>query len=450
MTQQRSVCLIFAVLSTTALADVTLIPPILLPVGSVTNYAPLINSQANIFQNNLDITNSTSVSFTSMLYAGNTIPPTAPLSDVGPGIINQPAAIAYSFGGDPISISGQLSSHIFDVGSTTYLSMDPSFAVKITSGTSGAFPLTVSALPTELKVQATDLLINRLLTTVRTDPANVGKSEHDIAALAWGAVVDYRQRQFTGTNGEFSFLKGADIDMLSGADHFLQAYDVGTGNTVAENPLTAGILGGIIDPVYNVGKLITGSNFFKVDGGTQSPANFDFWALDGAVAATKVQLGGAPPGGTTVQQPVSTDGPTSDFVEEGPGPFLVDPAGAGGFEYTVASGPGFASFEVPTQPCVPAGQSLTLRFGTQSVSLLPNQNYIFSSPAFDFILQGIMTCPGGSNFESLVSFAGGSSDIDVFSQTNLNAPASSVPEPRSLGLLAGIILFLVARNRFRR
>jgi RHS repeat-associated protein len=141
--------------------------------------------------------------------------------------------------------------------------------------------------------------IAQVLTTVRSDPANAGLTEHQIAELAFSAIVDFRQTGFTGVDNQFAFLNNYQSTTLSNADHFLQSYANGTNNTTLENPLTAAILGAVIDPVYNVGKGLAqavGYEFLPTGNTPQSPANFQFWALAGAWAATKVQFGGSVPG----------------------------------------------------------------------------------------------------------------------------------------------------------
>jgi len=199
----------------------------------------------------------------------------------------------------------------------------------------------------------TTALVAQVLSTVRSNPANAGLDEHQIAEQAFTAVVDFRQTGFTGLNNQFAFLQNYQSTTLSNADHFLQTYASGTGNSALDNPLTAAILGGVIDPVYNAGKFIAqnvfNTEFLPAGNSPQSPANFQFWALAGAWAAAQVQVGGSAPG--QVVSPAASGNGTSVYVNQvSTTPLIMDPVAASGYQYLVLSGPLFQSIMVPASP----------------------------------------------------------------------------------------------------
>jgi hypothetical protein len=143
-------------------------------------------------------------------------------------------------------------------------------------------------------VSATNNVVNQVFDIVCSNPSNAGASENQIANQAFSALVDARNG-FYGASNEFSFLATVDLPTIVNADHFAQAYAVSTGDTLLENQLAGFVFGGIVDPVYNAIKQITqdfGFDFLDTGTGPQAPADFSFWALDGAYAA----LAEEPPG----------------------------------------------------------------------------------------------------------------------------------------------------------
>ncbi len=254
-----------------------------------------------------------------------------------------------------------------------------------------------------LETTTTLAVINQVFITVRADPSNRDLMEHQIADKAWNAIVDARNG-FYGTGNEFAFLQNADLVTVSNADHFLQSYAIGTGNTLTENPLTAVLLGAIVDPVYNLCKAITqtlGKDCFATSTAPQSPSNFGFWGLAGALSAI---AGNAPGTNNTPQVPVTEDTDTAIFViDSGVAvPVDLDPAPAAGYIYRVLTGARFRSVMVP-RTSIPNLSSVALTFGSTNVLLGPDQTYVFPEPVAQFTLQGLT----GANtpFISTVSFA---------------------------------------------
>lgn len=315
-------------------------------------------------------------------------------------------------------------------------------------------PHVVRLAPTTVSVDVmetaqTQNVINNVLSTLRNNPANAGKTEKEIAELAFSALTDARHG-FYGVNDEFGQLRGLDSVTLSNADHFFQVYATGLGNSVSENPLSALLLGAIIDPAYNLGKEIAqnvfGTTFFAADEGPQSPANFDFWGLSGAMAAIGVRTGGS----TDPVQPVLSDVQSAIFVEEVQSgiPLRFDPVAAPGFEYTSWGGPLFASVRIPNAS-VPGLDHFFLDVGDLTYTLRPDELFSFESPVDHFTIHGISgPFVGVADFVTELSFDG--SGVAVFEQRAIDG--TPVPEPSTLltSLLGLLVMTLSARIRLRR
>lgn len=314
-------------------------------------------------------------------------------------------------------------------------------------------PFVVRLAPTTVSVDVmetaqTQNVINSVMSTLRNNPANAGKSEREIAEMAFTALVDARRGNF-GLNGEFAYLRGLDSVTLSNADHYFFIYSNGLGNSASENPLSALILGTIVDLGYNIGKEITqrfDTPFFAVDEGPQSPSNFDFWALSGALSAIEVRTGLSP----NPIQPVVSDAQSSIFVEEVQAtiPLRFDPVAAPGFEYTSWAGPLFASVLIPNAS-VPGLDQFFLDVGDLTYTLRPDELFSFETPVDQFTIRGI-TGPfvGVADFVTELSFAG--SGIVVFEQTAIDG--TPVPEPATLltSLLGLLVMALSATKRLKR
>lgn len=261
--------------------------------------------------------------------------------------------------------------------------------------------------------------INQLFQTIRNDPANAGLSEHQIAELAFTAIVDARQG-FYGAGNQFDFLQDLDISTLAAVDHFAQAYAVSTNNTFFENPATGFILGAVIDPVYNIGKEITqsfGVDFLDAGNGPQSPANFDFWALAGADAAiSEMPPGAVPDAGTDAVpiDPVSTDPDSSVFVTpvQSSDPDTFDPPRARNYHLQVLYGAAIRSVMIPRAALTFDRPKLS--YGGRTVLLDPGVAYTFPMPISDFTLLDV-TGPANATFLTTLGFA--SNGIEVVAQT---------------------------------
>lgn len=339
-----------------------------------------------------------------------------------------PAAWSSSFG--PSTVSG---------GSNTVSVVQTSpFVVRLA-------PTTVSV--DVMETAQTQNVINNVISTLRNDPANAGKSEKEIAELAFSALTDARHG-FYGINDEFGQLRGLDSVTLSNADHYFQVYAMGLGNSASENPLTAAIVGAVIDPAYNLGKEIAqtvfGTTFFAADEGPQSPANFDFWGLSGALSAIGVRTGLTP----NPIQPVVSDAQSSIFVEEVQAniPLRFDPVAAPGFEYTSWAGPLFASVLIPNAS-VPGLDHFFLDVGNLTYTLRPDELFSFDTPVNQFTIRGISgPFVGVADFVTELSFAG--SGIVVFEQRAIDG--TPVPEPSALlASLLGLLVMALAANQRR-
>lgn len=310
-------------------------------------------------------------------------------------------------------------------------------------------PYVVRLGPTKLNINIMDTnptknTINTVLDIVRNSPANQGKTEREIAEAAFSALEDARHG-FYGVNNEFIQLKNLDITTLANTDHFFQVYASGLGNNLIDNPLSAAVVGLIIDPVYNVGKAISqnvlGEKFFTADDGPQSPANFDFWGLSGAVAAIQVRSGSLPP--DQAIKPVVTGQGSSVFVENASStPILFDPIAAPGFSYASWAGPLFESVLVP-QFSVPGLSEFILDVNGNSYTLHPDELFKFSTPVDFFSLRGFEgPFVGKSDFATQLTFAG--TGTTVFEQRAL-AESIHVPEPSTISIFLLSLLTLVAR-----
>jgi hypothetical protein len=395
-------------------------------IASITDVSSLENKDFSIYHGTLSITNATDSVLTTMNFSCSaTIPSSAALNDVPAGATNQ-AILIYNSTITPgcTTITGMLKKPIFTIGATTFVTLAPSFSIQITPGSNTTSIITVPSAKTTLDYQQTSDLILQLLSTLRNDPTNAFMTENQIADMAWAQIIALRKGGVA--KGDLLFLNSADPVALSNADHFLQAYEVGTENNVLFNPLTAVLLGAVVDPVYNICKLGTTSNCFQTDGGPQSPANFQFWALTGAAAAVNVSNGGAPPSAPV--PPVAKDGTTSVFIKSGNGPFNFDPGGAAGFDYKATSGAGFQSVAVPAQTCLIGVSSISVGFGSSSATIAPGQTYTFSPPAQEFTLTGLGQCAASATFVTSIAFAPGTG-LNVFAQSAIGPSVSTATPP---------------------
>ena len=257
----------------------------------------------------------------------------------------------------------------------------------------------------------TFLAIDDVMDAARSDPANVGKSEYQIADAAWTAIVDARGAPPTyGSQDRYIFLSSFDAQTLANVDHFMQGYVGATQNTLLFNPLTAIILGFAVDPVYNALKALfqsQGLEFWPTGTGAQSPASIDLWALTGAFSAMAVGNGTASAPGTSATK-ISSDGTFSFFVDgSGNTPASVTLGNSNTYTFQVMSGSGFQSILIPN------GADPTVTYDNQLFSLLPGQTFNFIGAPSSFQISGLDAAFAGVTNPS-VDLAFGQLGGDVF------------------------------------
>jgi hypothetical protein len=173
----------------------------------------------------------------------------------------------------------------------------------------------------------------QIMEAIRSDPANAGLSEYQLADKAFQAVQNYRSPQYPPgpqpAPAPFAFLNnyGYTSPIVANVDHFLLGYSSALGNTLKDNPITATILAAVLDPGYNALKglsQLSGAPYLiPISIAPESPANFDFWTLAGAYTARLVDSYNLPPlgyDGNVIANGHITDGKVTDKngnIEEG-------------------------------------------------------------------------------------------------------------------------------------
>jgi Dockerin type I domain len=250
---------------------------------------------------------------------------------------------------------------------------------------------------------------------------------------ALGAVVDARNG-FYGASNEFAFLRGVDLVTLSNLDHWAFSYAQGTGDTLSDKA-SALLMGVVFDPAYNVCKAISQGvfhyEFLPTGKGPQAPANFDFWALAGAMAAIQNRPP-APPAAATgfvpynpppIKPSSSSDNSSVFVIKPSAGvPVPLDPPSADGYTYFVISGPLLSSVMVP-QSSVPGIREVSLTYSNRKISLTPDRTYTFETPVNLFILEGLRTAD--PRFIVNVSFT--DSELSILGQVMYPPSARGLP-----------------------